>query len=184
MHLVCACEALNVYMFLSHGVSNICILYVCKQGIEWVRISRVMVSQAYAFVMCKSAVLNGYTFPQVWCLIHTHSVYTSVSFNGCIYSEVWSLKHMHSVRASAAFKSCISVSQTCAFSMCKCCQSKSETGPKVEISRNSPACVGSMHVQVWPPTSIYFSSYDDLNPLHSCKCGELACAKCGLGGAL
>ncbi len=32
--------------------------------------------------------------------------------------------------------------------------------PKVKTSWSSPACVGSMPVQVWPSTSIYFSSYD------------------------
>jgi hypothetical protein len=49
-------------------------------------------------------------------------------------------------------------------------------GPKVKISWSSPACVGSMPVQVWHSTFIYFPSYDDLNPLHSCMCGEHACA--------
>jgi hypothetical protein len=52
VHLVCASAALNGYIFLSHGVFNICILYV-QVGFEWVCISRVMVSQAHAFGMCK-----------------------------------------------------------------------------------------------------------------------------------
>jgi len=53
----------------------------------------VMVSQTYAFCMCKWG-LNGYVFPESWCLKHMHLVCASVVLNGYTFPKVWCLKHM------------------------------------------------------------------------------------------
>jgi hypothetical protein len=118
MHLVYACTFEWVHIFESWCLKHM--HSVCASGVH---ISRIMVSQAYAFGMCKSEVLNGYTFPKVWCLKHMHSVYMQVLpsigtyfqrsggvSNICIQyvqvlpskSAYWCLKHVHLACASAA----------------------------------------------------------------------------------
>ena len=116
IHLVCASAALHAYILVSQTYAFGMCMHL------WMgTYFRVMVSQTYAFGMCKSAVLNGYTIPEVWCLKHMHSLYASAVFIRYKFPEVWCLKHKHSVCASDAFKACILVSPTCAFGMCKRC---------------------------------------------------------------
>ncbi len=112
--------------------------------------------------VCASMVLNGYTFPEVWCLEHMHSVCASVVHisKGMVsrtyafqyvqvwytFLEVWCLRHMHSVCASAALKACIFPKVWCLKHMHSVCAIWSAGSPQVKWTRKWKLAGAVLHV--------------------------------------